>query len=136
VDESGFQFLTAYLILRDVHRPGQFRKNTFFYQVVQPREILAFHRDLTEISGFELETAEVLKRGKKVWAPAKTDQSETIKANDIINGYLLLATACDGTLATTAQFTSIRVVCNDTLAVVLANGSGAVTRLFHSRSTA
>ena len=41
-------------------------------------------------------------------------------------GYLLLATACDGTLATTAQFTSIRVVCNNTLAISLANGSGAV----------
>ncbi len=41
-------------------------------------------------------------------------------------GYLLLATACDGSLATTAQFTSIRVVCNNTLAVALSNSSGAV----------
>ncbi len=31
----------------------------------------------------------------------------------------LLATACDGTLATTAQFTNIRVVCNNTLAIAL-----------------
>ena len=34
-----------------------------------------------------------------------------------MDGYLLLATACDGTLATTAQFTSVRVVCNNTLAI-------------------
>jgi len=27
------------------------------YQVVQPKEILEFYRDLTEVSGFELETA-------------------------------------------------------------------------------
>jgi phage/plasmid-like protein (TIGR03299 family) len=96
------------------------------YQVVQPKEILEFYRDLTQVSGFELETAGVLKDGKKIWALAKTGQSATLKGNDSINGYLLLATACDGTLATTAQFTSIRVVCNNTLAVALANGSGAV----------
>lgn len=96
------------------------------YQVVQPREILEFYRDLTEISGFELETAGVLKAGKKVWALARTGQSGVLKGNDTVNGYLLLATACDGTLATTAQFTSIRVVCNNTLAIALANGSNAV----------
>jgi phage/plasmid-like protein (TIGR03299 family) len=96
------------------------------YQVVQPRTILEFYRDLTEISGFELETAGVLKEGRKVWALAKTNQSSTLKGNDTINGYLLLATACDGTLATTAQFTSIRVVCNNTLAIALSNGNGAV----------
>lgn len=96
------------------------------YKVVQPREILEFYRDLTEISGFELETAGVLKGGRKVWALARTNQSSTLKGNDTVNGYVLLATACDGTLATTAQFTSVRVVCNNTLAVALSNGSGAV----------
>jgi len=103
------------------------------YQVVQPQEILEFYRDLTEISGFEMETAGVLKLGRKIWALARTGQSAAIKGNDTLNGYLLLATACDGTLATTAQFTSIRVVCNNTLAVALANGSGAV-KVPHSTS--
>lgn len=103
------------------------------YQVVQPREILEFYRDLTEISGFELETAGILKGGRKIWALAKTNQSATLKGMDTLNGYLLLATACDGTLATTAQFTSIRVVCNNTLAVALANGNGAV-KVPHSTS--
>ena len=96
------------------------------FQVVQPCEILEFYRDLTEISGFELETAGVLKEGRKVWALARTGQSASLKGNDTVNGYLLLATACDGTLATTAQFTSIRVVCNNTLAIALANGGQAV----------
>jgi len=96
------------------------------YQVVQPREVLEFYRDLTESSGFELETAGVLKGGKKVWALARTNQSTTFKGNDVVNGYLLLATACDGTLATTAQFTSVRVVCNNTLALSLTKGAGAI----------
>lgn len=96
------------------------------YQVVQPREILEFYRDLTEMGGFELETAGVLKSGKKLWALARTGQSVSLKGKDTVNGYLLLATACDGTLATTAQHTSVRVVCNNTLQIALGDSAGAV----------
>lgn len=96
------------------------------YKVVQPGEILEFYRDLTEVGGFELETAGVLREGRKFWALAKTGQSMTLKGRDQIDGYLLLATACDGTLATTAQFTSVRVVCNNTLAIALGDTSGAI----------
>ena len=96
------------------------------YQVVQPSEILEFYRDLTEVGGFQLETAGVLKDGKKLWALARTGQSATLKGKDEVKGYLLLATACDGTLATTAQFTSVRVVCNNTLQIALGDSSSAV----------
>ncbi len=96
------------------------------YQVVQPAEILEFYRDLTDLGGFQLETAGVLKEGKKFWALARTGQSVALKGRDQVNGYLLLATACDGTLATTAQFTSVRVVCNNTLHIALSDGAGAV----------
>ncbi|HEY9146825.1 MAG TPA: DUF932 domain-containing protein [Thiobacillus sp.] len=96
------------------------------FKVVQPGEILEFYRDLTSQSGFELETAGVLREGRKFWALARTGQSTTLKGRDKVDGYLLLATACDGTLATTAQFTSVRVVCNNTLRVALGNNNGAV----------
>ncbi|ARL59944.1 DUF932 domain-containing protein [Burkholderia pseudomallei] len=96
------------------------------YQVVQPEEILEFYRDLTEIGGFQLETAGVLRQGRKLWALARTGQSGMLKGKDEVNGYLLLATACDGTLATTAQFCSVRVVCANTLAIALGEGNGAV----------
>ncbi|EPL6400002.1 DUF932 domain-containing protein [Acinetobacter baumannii] len=104
------------------------------YQEVQPKEILEFYRDLTEQSGFELETAGVLKGGRKFWALARTGQSAALKSKDVSNGYILLATACDGTLATTAQFTSIRVVCNNTLAIALRgqNSSAGVVKVPHS----
>ncbi|MBB4809352.1 phage/plasmid-like protein (TIGR03299 family) [Acinetobacter johnsonii] len=104
------------------------------YQEVQPKQILEFYRDLTEQSGFELETAGVLKGGKKFWALAKTGQTSALKGKDVSNGYILLATACDGTLATTAQFTSIRVVCNNTLAIALKgqNSSAGVVKVPHS----
>lgn len=100
------------------------------YQVVQPREIMEFYRDLTEKSGFELETAGSLKGGRKIWALARTGQSGVLKGNDRTDAYILLATACDGTLATTAQFTSVRVVCNNTLAVAL-NGQSQCVKVSH-----
>ncbi len=103
------------------------------YQEVQPKQILEFYRDLTEQSGFELETAGVLKGGKKFWALARTGQSAALKGKDVSNAYILLATACDGTLATTAQFTSIRVVCNNTLAIALkGQSSTGVVKVPHS----
>ncbi|MDS7930456.1 DUF932 domain-containing protein [Acinetobacter sp. V91_7] len=104
------------------------------YQEVQPMEILEFYRDLTEQSGFELETAGVLKGGRKFWALARTGQLAALKGKDVSHGYILLATACDGTLATTAQFTSIRVVCNNTLAIALRgqNSSAGVVKVPHS----
>ena len=96
------------------------------FQVVQPREVLEFYRDLVEAGGYELETAGVLKKGRKFWALARTGHSACLKGRDRVNGYLLLATACDGTLATTAQFTSVRVVCNNTLSIALGDSSGAI----------
>ncbi len=116
----------------DTHAPLSVVSQRF--QEVQPREILEFYRDLTEQSGFELETAGVLKGGKKFWALARTGQSTALKGKDVSNGYILLATACDGTLATTAQFTSIRVVCNNTLAIALRgqNSSAGVVKVPHS----
>ena len=103
------------------------------YQVVQPKAVLEFYRDLSEVSGFELETAGVLKEGRKFWALAKTGKSSTLKGGDTVNGYLLLATSCDGTLATTATPTTIRVVCNNTLTIALQGAAGAI-KVPHSTS--
>ena len=85
------------------------------YQPVQPREIIEFYRDLTERHGFTMETAGAIKEGRKIWALARTGETSTLPGNDHMRGYLLLATSFDGSMATQARFTSIRVVCNNTL---------------------
>lgn len=103
------------------------------YQVVQPKAVLEFYRDLSDISGFELETAGVLKEGRKFWALARTGKETSLKGHDVVQGYLLLATSCDGTLATTATPTTIRVVCNNTLAIAL-NGASSAIKVPHSTS--
>ncbi len=101
------------------------------YQVVQPSEVLEFYRDLTQVAGYELETAGVLKGGKKFWALARTGQSSALKGNDLVQGYLLLATSCDGTLATTATPTTVRVVCNNTLTIAV-NGAVSAIKVPHN----
>ena len=55
-------------------------------------------------------------------ALARTGHASVLKGNDQVNGYVLLATSCDGTLATVATPTTVRVVCNNTLAIAL-NGA-------------
>ncbi|MDY0134593.1 MAG: DUF932 domain-containing protein [Atribacterota bacterium] len=96
------------------------------YQVVQPREVLNFYRGLTDYNDFELETAGVLKGGRKFWALARTGQSTVLKGGDEVNGYLLLATSCDGSMATTATPTTIRVVCNNTLSIAVDRAPQAI----------
>lgn len=119
------------------------------YKIVQPREVIEFFRELVDTAGFKMETAGVLFGGKRVWALARTGDSSNIKGSDELRGYLLLATSCDGSLATRGLFTSVRVVCNNTLQVsgihegpgssdgsgggVGGNGSGGV-RIPHSTS--
>lgn len=86
------------------------------YNPVQPREVLEFYRQLVERHDYSLETAGALDGGRKVWALARTGLTANLGDDDEMLAYLLLATSCDKSLATTATFTSVRVVCQNTLA--------------------
>lgn len=90
------------------------------YKIVQPGEVLEFFRDLSAGAGFKLDTAGTLFGGRKYWALASIGESAVI-ANpaDIVGGYLLLTTTADGTGATTGKFTTVRVVCNNTLSMAM-----------------
>jgi len=107
------------------------------YKVVQPAEVLDFFTSLVDTAGFKMNTAGVLFAGKKYWALAEIGESARIMGQDRIDGYLLLATACDGTLATTAMFTSIRTVCNNTLNMAVHDAESGHARRYlkipHSR---
>lgn len=102
------------------------------YKIVQPAEVIEFFRDLTESHGFVMETAGSLDEGRKAWALARTGQEFRLMGQDEVKAYVLLATSFDGTLATRAQFTSVRVVCNNTLQISLAKKSGLA--ISHSTS--
>lgn len=103
------------------------------YQIVQPMDVLEFYRDIVELEGWHIEVAGVLDGGKRLWALAKTgDQFDVNGTVDRVNTYLLLATSYDGTMATIGKFTSVRVVCQNTLTMSLGDRIASV-RVPHSR---
>lgn len=83
------------------------------YQIVQPIEVLNFFKNMVGTIA-HLETAGVLRNGAHYWALARMDGEFNI-AGDKVKQYLLLASSADGSLATQARLTSVRVVCNNTL---------------------
>lgn len=90
------------------------------YKIVQPGEVLEFFRDLSAGAGFKLDTAGTLFGGKKYWALASIGESAVISnPADLVGGYLLLTTTADGTGATVGKFTTVRVVCNNTLSMAM-----------------
>lgn len=103
------------------------------FKLVQPAEILEFYRGLLDGSFFQMETVGSLNGGAKIWAMAKYESLITIGDNDHIKPYLLLATANDGSMATVGDFTSTRVVCNNTLSLAVgSNGKKASVRIPHT----
>lgn len=97
------------------------------YNIVQPFDVVEFYQDLTERHGFQLEVVGALRGGRKVWALANTHNASVLRDGDVVKGYLLLATSYDGTMSTQARFTSVRVVCNNTLTVAANQGRADVT---------
>lgn len=97
------------------------------YKPVQPGQILEFFRDLISDFGMSIETAGSLRGGQRVWALAKTGEAYKVMGVDKIDSYLMLATSYDLSFSTLAQFTTVRVVCNNTLQQSFKNHSGRVS---------
>lgn len=95
------------------------------YEIVQPAQVLEFFRDLVAQHGMTLESAGTLFGGRRFFALAKLGE-QTIVGADRVGGYLLLCTSADGTMATEARQTTVRVVCNNTLRLARSETGGAV----------
>lgn len=96
------------------------------YKPVQPKEIFEFFRDLLSMHNMKMHTAGALSDGARIWCLAETGDVHKVLGQDRVDGYLLLSTSYDLTLSTLAQFTSIRVVCNNTLQQALGDKTGRV----------
>lgn len=97
------------------------------YKPVQPKEVVHFFEDLCKNQGFTMETLGGLNGGKRVWALARTGESFRLKGQDEVGAYVLLATSFDGSMATRAQFTTVRVVCQNTLSMAMESGKNFVS---------
>lgn len=95
------------------------------YKVVQPRQVVEFFRDLVEAGGMELSAMGTLQGGRRFWATAQIGEAAPVSVRDKIGGYVLLSTSADGSLATEARLTTVRVVCANTLAMARGEGRAA-----------
>jgi phage/plasmid-like protein (TIGR03299 family) len=98
------------------------------YNIVQPSEVMDFFAKLSDVGGFELETAGVLSEGKRIWGLAKVNDGAPVVGHDVVRPYVLLATSYDGTLATTAKWTAIRVVCHNTLTMSVGSSTDGIVQ--------
>ena len=101
------------------------------YKIVQPAEVLEFFRDLTESGNWHIHTAGVLHGGRKLWAMARNSTEAEVMPGDRVRGNLLLATSLDGSMATSAGMTTIRVVCANTLGAAMSTDGHGFSRTSH-----
>ena len=89
------------------------------YKVVQNEEAFAFTDNLLG-EGVRYETAGSLQNGKKIWLLAKLPDKYIIEGEQI-EPYLVFSSSHDGSGAIKAAMTPVRVVCQNTLNIALAN---------------
>lgn len=88
------------------------------YTVVQNMEAFAFFDNIIEKGEAIFQTVGTLGKGEKIFVTAKLPKDIAVKGEQVEN-YLLLTTGHDGKTAVQAGFTSVRVVCNNTLTAAL-----------------
>lgn len=95
------------------------------YQPVQNADLAAFVDALGLDGSIKIESAGSIRGGKRLWFLA---QGESVWASesDETKTYLLICNGHDGSLAVTAQPTTVRVVCSNTLHMALSDRSKAV----------
>lgn len=94
------------------------------YVPVQNAEAFAFFHDFVEAGDATMETAGSLKNGQYVWGLANLGDAFTLRGDDTVKGYVLVGCPHQQGRSLILKFTTVRVVCNNTLTLAL-NSQGA-----------
>ena len=102
------------------------------YQPLQNEEAFAFFDPLVEDKTAYFETAGALGEGERIWVMAKMPGAMEIVKGDECCKYLLLSNTHSGDGSVIVKFTSVRVVCQNTLTLAMEDGQKAY-RIRHSK---
>ena len=96
------------------------------YTIVQNRDVFSFFDQIVGEGKAIYETAGCLGKGGVLFISAKLPKEIVIGRDGPIENYLILCSSHDGSMAITAFFTPVRVVCQNTLNVAFNNNTNRV----------
>jgi len=99
----------------------------------QNRDAFTFFKKFTDAGNMTMETAGSLKDGRQIWGMAKVDESFTLPGDDRILGNLLVSVSHEWGKSNEIRFTPVRVVCNNTLSMALADKSQPAFKMPHTK---
>lgn len=100
------------------------------YRPVQNAAAFEFFTEFVNAGGAQLETAGSLRGGKYVWGLANLNASFKMAGDDVVKGYLLVGSPHEQGKSLIIKFTTVRVVCNNTLTLALGR-KGREWRMSH-----
>ncbi|MCE9561218.1 MAG: DUF945 domain-containing protein [Planctomycetes bacterium] len=103
------------------------------YVPVQNTQAFGFLDDIVADGGLRYHTAGALGRGERIFLLAKLPgHIQVAGSEDVVDKFLLLSNAHDGSAALRVLFTPVRVVCQNTLSIALSRGANAGISIRHN----
>lgn len=107
------------------------------YKPVQTEQVFDFFSKFVKAGKMKMETAGSLWEGRYVWALARTGDDFNVGQKDEMRSYLLLCSPFEHGKSLIMQWTSVRVVCWNTLTMAVGHnlkGKGHAFRMPHTRN--
>lgn len=101
-----------------------------WYSVLQNREVVEIIESFFKEKKVTIETAGAIAGGRRIFISCKMTDPIVVGKDDVVDNYFLITTAHDGTGATKAFSTPVRVVCENTLQMSL-NGCQSAISIMH-----